>query len=282
VLRQPGAESEFALVKEGQKNATYHSVKREPLGKTYARGHVLPQECKEDGFSFGMPNADKPNLAKGLIYAPSEQSDGGMKAQYIKSHGSFEPGEQRRRGYDWPIEDVREHRFGVGVGSHVAFNGLALGAVGALRTEVEVDPVIASRVQNFKNLQDKLGRSRNLGHGPNAVEPGHFYGKASVRGAGEWDARNCLQGDYDQEAQGPDADLGTTHTPGFRNSAPDSQRGDRAYGTPTVRSDIPKYSKRSIADHQNYGDDANAQVRAPENTTGLLNRGHRLFHRRPS
>ena len=28
---------------------------------------------------------------------------------------------------------------------------------------------------------------------------------------------------------------------------------------PTVRSDIPKYATRSIADNQNYGDDVNAQ-----------------------
>ena len=34
---------------------------------------------------------------------------------------------------------------------------------------------------------------------------------------------------------------------------------DRPFGCPTIRSDIPKYERRSIADTQNYGDDVNAQ-----------------------
>ena len=33
---------------------------------------------------------------------------------------------------------------------------------------------------------------------------------------------------------------------------------ERVYGCPTVRNDIPKYSRRSVADMQNYGDDCNA------------------------
>ena len=50
-------------------------------------------------------------------------------------------------------------------------------------------------------------------------------------------------------------DLSQSHTPGFRNTTNEV----RPFGVPTVRSDIPKYARKSIADNQNYGDDVNAQ-----------------------
>jgi len=258
VWRQAGAESEYAQVKVSQKESIYYSTKREPLGKTYQRGHVLPAETKQADFAFGKECAHPENQSKQLIYTPSELPTEGQKAQYIKSHGSFEPGEQRRRGYDWKGLDVTQHRFGIGMGSHIALNGLAQGAVDAIRREDDLDPLTSKRVQNFKNLQDKLGQSRNLGHGLNGFGKDHVYGKKSVRSENEWDARTCLQGEYTEEEQEPDSDLGCTHTPGFRNITTQKQH-ERTFGTPTIRSDIPKYAKRSVADQQNYGDDANAQ-----------------------
>lgn len=257
VLVQPGAESEFAQVKLTQKESTYHSIKKEPLGQSFKRGHVLPGAVSARGFAFGKGSTTSGDGSKDLIYNPSARVSADEKQQYIKSHGSFEPGEQRTRGYDWGGRDMNTHRFGVGDGSHVALNGLALGASAALRQGVDTEPITSTRVQNFNSLQDKLGQTRNLGHG-NHRPADHLYGKASVRGFGEWDARCCIQGDYQDEDREPDSDLGKTHTPGFRNILTDAQR-ERTFGTPTVRSDIPKYAKRSIADHQNYGDDANAQ-----------------------
>ena len=258
VLVQPGAESEFAQVKLTQKESTYHSIKREPLGQSFTRGHVLPSCVAEPGFQFGKKSVrEGGDGSKVLIYNPSAAVTAAEKQQYIKSHGSFEPGEQRTRGYDWGGRDMNAHRFGVGDGSHVALNGLALGASAALRQGMDTEPITSTRVQNFNSLQDKLGKTRNLGHG-NHRPRDHLYGKASVRGFGEWDARCCITGDYAEEDREPDSDLGKTHTPGFRNILTDAQK-ERTFGTPTVRSDIPKYAKRSIADHQNYGDDANAQ-----------------------
>ena len=92
-------------------------------------------------------------------------------------------------------------------------------------------------------------------HGERAVGHDHTYGKASIRALHEWDARMCIQGDYDEADQAPDPDLGKSFTPGFRNTTNEL----RAFGTPSVRSDIPKYARRSVADNQNYGDDVNAQ-----------------------
>ena len=43
-------------------------------------------------------------------------------------------------------------------------------------------------------------------------------------------------------------------TPGYRNILTEKSRG-RTFGVPSVRTDIPKYAVRSVADSQNYGDD---------------------------
>lgn len=87
----------------------------------------------------------------------------------------------------------------------------------------------------------------------------HVYGKEAVkRGPNEWDARACVEGDYSWAEQQPDNDLGKSITPGFRNAIAEG----RAFGVPSVRSDIQPIAQRSVADTQNYGDDSSArQVR---------------------
>lgn len=218
--------SAFSLVKEAQQEACYLSRKREPLGTSFTRGHSLPENC-----TFGVPSAASAD-AKSLIYAP----DAAAKA----SRRALEPGEQKKRNYDCEMPE----RFGLGLGSHVAFNGLALGAEAALKC-ADRPTVTATRVQNKRALDDKVGCSRKLSD--LKLDPDTVFGK-SLRTQG--DARSCFQGSDDE----PDKDLGTTQTPGFRNLAAE----DRTYGVPTVRSDVPKPSRRSVADAQNYGDDPTA------------------------
>jgi len=115
--------------------------------------------------------------------------------------------------------------------------------------------VTSKKYDDYQSMKDLLGRARNLGHGL-PLPKDHVFGKAAVRrGKSEWDARNCVEGSYSLQEQKPDDDLGTTKTPGFRNATTETRR----FGCPSVRSDIPKYAKKSIADNQNYGDDVNAQ-----------------------
>lgn len=40
------------------KEQIYESNKREPIGRSYNRGHKLPQETKEPNFRFGKPPAE--------------------------------------------------------------------------------------------------------------------------------------------------------------------------------------------------------------------------------
>ena len=253
VLAQPGAESEYAQTKLTQAERHYHSTRMEPLGKCFSHGHVLPEECRTREHKFGKSTITPGgNDSKTLIYMPSAKPVPGERAQYIKSHGSYGPGEQRSRDYDWKGCDLKTHRFGEGVGSYVALNGLALGATAAME-QLDPQPIISQRMRNFKALQDKLGQSRYLGHtGAYQFGKMHRYGKKSVRGEGEWDARQCIAGDYAPEDCEPEPELGKTLTPGYRNILTEKSR-HRTFGVPSVRTDIPKYAVRSVADSQNYG-----------------------------
>ena len=66
---------------------------REPLGRTYQRGHVLPAQTHTDGFKFGVPSGRQIN-AKDLLYP----AGGAMEeiptaaAMYEQTHGNIGPG----------------------------------------------------------------------------------------------------------------------------------------------------------------------------------------------
>ena len=71
----------------------------------------------------------------------------------------------------------------------------------------------------------------------------------------EWGVRECI-GNYTPEEQMPDKDLGCSIRPGWRNMGP----AHRIFGVPSIRNDIPSPNLKSVADHQNYGDEAGAET----------------------
>lgn len=79
------------------------------------RGHVLPQGLgKTIPFPGGVVFDARVHDAKGevkdllfpkdLNYTESQE----MHEQYIRTHGRYDPGEQRTRGYDWEKAGVNE------------------------------------------------------------------------------------------------------------------------------------------------------------------------------
>eukprot|EP00903_Cladosiphon_okamuranus_P009925 g9422.t1 len=189
---------------------------------------------------FGV-SSDKSEAAKTLLYPHPSATD---MAEESRRCG---PGEQRRRGYSWDV-DIENHRFG---------------RPGSLESPLSLDNgseppkrIVSKKLEDFRETQDTIGRAKNLGHDPRDHLGKHVYGKEAVdRGPNEWDARACVEGDYSWAEQQPDNDLGKSITPGFRNAIADG----RAFGVPTIRSDIQPYAQRSVADTQNYGDDSSAR-----------------------
>ena len=56
----------------------------------------------------------------------------------------------------------------------------------------------------------------------------------------------------------PDDDLGRCTKMGSRNIVRTEADKDRIFGVPSIRTDIPNKRLKSVADHQNYGDEPEA------------------------
>eukprot|EP00904_Undaria_pinnatifida_P010860 jgi/Undpi1/6904/HiC_scaffold_21.g09379.m1 len=226
VWYQPGADTDMNRLKLGLAEIVYHSSKREPLGKSYQRGHQLPQKVRHHY-----------NGCDSLLgIQPCTHSNTTVIEQGRRTRCG--PGEQRRRGYKWDV-DTERHTFG---------------RPGSLARPLRLDSgsepdsrLVSKRLDDFRETQDVVGRVKSLGH-----DSRDHLGK---RGPDEWDARACVEGDYSWAEQQPDSDLGKSITPGFRNAVAER----RAFGVPSIRSDIPPYARRSVADTQNYGDDSSAR-----------------------
>lgn len=174
---------------------------------------------------------------------------------YKRSHGSYLPGEQRSRKYNWNV-DPENTRFGR-KGDTIALNGVSKNVEDVLKPppDPNVPAVNSKRVEDFKNMADQLGRSKNLGQDSGSRPADMVYGRRPK--ASGVTAAEVMRGRYSLDDNEPDRDLGKSITPGFRNVSLET----RAYGCPSIRSDIPALpiSKRSLADSQNYGDDVPAQ-----------------------
>lgn len=236
-------------IKTGKAEQIYYSVKREPLGHSINRNYKLPEKCATE--AFGVKSVSSLEPAKDIIF-PDITEDVNRGADLYKvSHGSYGPGEQKSRHYTVPLQDMT---FGM-KGASVAFNGVSKNVDDVLKSVGESSSCAdTTAVEAFRKRQDQLGHSRHLGQDSDLRGHNFVYGKG--RKGQNFGASDVLRGKYTQEQQQPDLDLGKSITPGFRNI----QAPGRAYGCPSIRNDIPKVSiaKRSIADGQNYGDDATA------------------------
>jgi len=248
-----GPSTSFGEYNNDKAESYYASKKMEPLGKSFLRGHQLPEEARDADFSFGIPTGCSES-SKNLLYPTQTEDESKHSGMYTKSHGSYAPGEQRNRDYNWDKTDINQvsHRFGKKE-KNMLENGVALCMNPANDKSVPKTRLVASKVENMKNTKDQLGRARNLGMGSTTLTQEHIFG---VQGTlDSWDAQMCIQGDYTPEEQQPDTDLGVSATPGWRNTTVES----RAFGCPTLRTDIRNPAAKSVSDNQNYGDDVDAQ-----------------------
>jgi len=241
-----------------KKEAVYHSSKQEPLGVSRTLGHELPAKLAsgEAPFGKGTPHNYFGLAAKTLLapVEPLENMSDAVREQYKKSHAAFMPGEQRRRNYTWDTAqgsvDPAVFRFGK-PGDATEHNAIYYALHPAHDPYVPQPPtIVAKELEDFKEMTtEALGKPRPIGHGDNAKPPPDAgFGLPSKRkGDGEWNARQCLEGDYALDAQRPDVDLGQAIRPGWRNLPPPD---DRAFGVPNVRTDVSAPLVRSVADHQ--------------------------------
>jgi hypothetical protein len=102
---------------------------------------------------------------------------------YVRTHGAFAPGEQRRRGYDWASTGVNPSAFCFGArDKDDVFNGVGKALnPGIDDTRPCVAQIVPKRVEDARAVGGEfLGAARRLGAGDRNL-PGDFcFGKPSL------------------------------------------------------------------------------------------------------
>ena len=145
-------------------------------GKSFNRGHQLPEQFKDGrtGSAFGVAGEVKPTSSqvKDLVFPidtltmEGDDDDSQAHRMYIKTHGNYAPGEQRRRGYDWGASgiDPDTATFG-GLDKEQYLEGVAKAINPQRDAEKKTGcaTIIDKRVEDFKSTNnDELGRAKNL------------------------------------------------------------------------------------------------------------------------
>jgi len=240
----------------------YRARAKEPLGRQQDRGMPLPEKFTTGGQAFGIGSVSSLEPAKDIIFPEIREEDVIAEEIYQKSHNNWPVGAQKQRGIDWGRTGVNPDatRFGM-KGDTIAFNGVSKNVEAVLKNKDASGPIFwRKNLDNYSTMGDNLGQSKNLGQQSGQRPVDQVYGRPSATAAkakkgAVWGAAQVINGVYSVEQQMPDSDLGKSITPGFRNIA----RETRAYGCPSIRTDLPKLARRSVADSQNYGDDVAAR-----------------------
>lgn len=217
-------ESEYHQVVAALNEATYKKTKQ-PLGRSCNRGHKLPTYMRDDSYRHGVKTCESNEDAKRLIYPLGSAAENSNELLH-------QPGLQKRRNYNWPVDvDPVTTTFGVKGEIVTMARGDSIGVASALQfNDCGVDTT------------EQTG---------SAVDEDQVFGKSTCQGC--YSASDCLAHVDINEVSEVVDDLGKSLTPGFRNI-----ETSRSFGIPSIRNDIPKYERSSVADMQNYGDDCNA------------------------
>lgn len=256
--------SELTQYLNDQKEASYYSNVREPLGRGYNRGHVLPEETKTNEFDgFGKKSASSEN-AKNLIYFDEPIPDKRVISQNSTralAPSNYHTNErditrQLNREYNWEKAgiDPNTHRFGkvepfepAGVASSLTFP--------------DETKLCDQRVEQVKGAQNGyLGKSREVRGALRGLGDEFAFGK--VNAPDEWGAKKTIMGSYTPQEQMPDKDLGiSTRKLNKLETVPTGvdMGGARVYGLPSLRGDLVAPKQISVADPNNYGNEMNAK-----------------------
>jgi hypothetical protein len=273
-LKNPRGEDVAETFKAGQQfgiaeylnargESIYESTTREPLGKSYVRGHKLaPKTQLSDFEGFGKkcgPVADGKEIVFPRGIKPETEEN---HKNYVMTHGNFAPGEMYVRNYEWPKQITTNPHFRFGVTEQSVPGRKGNGAKSALTMDFEEDGslpttrVVQRTSEDYRHVaNDHLAVGRNMMQGKPPLPSDHSHGIKCI--GTDISAGEVIRGYYAHHEQAPDKDLGKCTIEGKRNFL---REDERAFGTPSVRSDLaaPHISKRSVADTQNYGDEVGA------------------------
>lgn len=222
----------------------YASFNKEPLGRTIDRKYNMPPPVTSSDFKFGLPTEKNQFDVKETIYSGENMPEGEEVRQlYLKSHQDYDPGEQKKRPYDWKV-DPSDFRFGM-VAKNIIHNEMKqVMAPEANSDKFPKTQLIKSNLNDYFDRRDnKLGKPANLGQ--KQLGPDYVYGMRIE--ANEWDAGKCLRGEGTEYDVREDDDLGRCTRVGCRNIPKEGDQ-NRVFGVSTIRYDIKKPAQQSVAD----------------------------------
>ncbi|GAX80864.1 hypothetical protein CEUSTIGMA_g8299.t1 [Chlamydomonas eustigma] len=240
----------------------YASSQREPLGQTYVRGFKMPDGLGTEvafGKKIGAKELERKGQVRSVVFPTEEppSEDAAAHELYVRTHAAYDPGEQRRRHYDWQQTgvDPTTHKFGA-VDKDNYQNGVKKALQPALDQTLPQPARVSNKIyEDYKaSATDYLGKVKKLGAGNRPLPTTHVYGMPSLRYGREPGVDELIQGNFSPAEQGPDADLGKSLREGFRNIAPEG----RTFGAPSIRTDIPMPKVKLVTNTINYGNEPDA------------------------
>jgi len=135
------------------------------------------------------------------------------------------------------------------------------GVAASLRMErerVDQTRVMSKRVEDLHHFKNEpVGRTRNK-RSTAHLPPDHTFGKMCP--TDEWGAAQVVRGNYALADQQADSDLGRSRRAVSKhNTVPAEVKASRIFGVPTIRSDLPTPTLRSVADVNNYGNEGDSK-----------------------
>lgn len=240
-----GPQDEVSAIKSSHAESKFR-LTNVPIGKPRPTGVPLPEEVTSGNFTFGI-KANTSEPAKELLF-PQDNGEELHPEVYIKSHGSYKPGAQTKRNYDWSQTGINPHEHTFGKTEVLAGESAADCIAQPKRNTMRV--VSKAQVDYMTAKVRTIGKPTSYG---NHTDPDRTFGQRSDAkiAPGEWNAADCIRGDYGMD---DDPKLGKSTRKGMRNVTTET----RAFGCPTIRDDVVPPKNRSVSDSQNYGTDANA------------------------
>ena len=248
----------------------YTALVLDLVGRKEPKSTSLPDFMTQDpNYRHGVPSNNKSadgivDDAKVLIYAPPPSSSS-IKTNNPK-RAAADPGAGKHRHYKWPqvSQSVHTQCFQLRFHSNILCVVLPLCSAGNW-TLKGIDPCstvfgrangnqVVTSTNSSAGVAEALVTSceDNDGSGEPIVSGAtqHVFGVSTK--AGDSSTASCLSYPPQPDDLSGD-DLGKSTTPGYRNVVT-----ERAFGCPSIRTDIKRYSRSSVADCQNYGDEDQA------------------------
>ena len=223
-LGQSAAANECEAVKCSARERIYQSTQRHPLGKSHPpKGHAtLPDFVRQPDFCHGVPTLGGKESAKELLYSAHVVEDEGIRAQYVKSHNSYLPGEQRTRHYRWSINPATTV-FGVKGDNIVDPASTSLGASDALHfvrgdDRESISLPVKSPDDDFNPLSDSNANEMKSKRHFVPVSKDHVFGKSAPKAVLDTAANSIFGNRNSDTSSKHDENLGKSITPGFRNA----------------------------------------------------------------